>query len=120
MDKNCLDCGDTIKGRSDKKFCSDHCRNSYNNRLNSSSSNLIRNTNNVLKRNRRILESLNPDEKTKVSRMRLIEKGFNFNYFTSITKTKNDHVYHFCYDQGYLMLENDFFLLVVRKDKKMQ
>ncbi|MBA3901009.1 MAG: hypothetical protein H0X62_12515 [Bacteroidetes bacterium] len=120
MEKICLDCGESIKGRSDKKFCSDQCRNSFNNRLNSDSSNLVRNVNNVLRRNRRILEELNPDEKTKVTRMKLIDRGFNFNYFTSVTKTKNENVYHFCYDQGYLPLENDYFLLVVRRDKEMQ
>ena len=29
--KNCLECGDAIAGREDKKFCCDGCRNSYNN-----------------------------------------------------------------------------------------
>jgi dipeptidase len=119
MEKKCLDCAESIKGRSDKKFCSDHCRNSFNNRLNANSSNLVRNVNNSLRRNHRILQELNPDEKAKVSRTKLLEKGFNFNYFTSLTKTKNKQTYHFCYDQGYLPLENDLFLLVAKKDKKI-
>ena len=33
VEKKCLDCGDSLRGRTDKKFCSDQCRNSYNNKL---------------------------------------------------------------------------------------
>ncbi|MBC7654417.1 MAG: DUF2116 family Zn-ribbon domain-containing protein, partial [Oligoflexus sp.] len=33
MDKQCLDCGNSIKGRADKKFCDDQCRSNYNNRI---------------------------------------------------------------------------------------
>lgn len=29
----CLNCDKTLKGRTDKKFCDDYCRNSYNNQL---------------------------------------------------------------------------------------
>ena len=54
MQKNCPECGDKIIGRIDKKFCSDGCRNAYNNRINKDSKNLIRNTNNRLRKNYRI------------------------------------------------------------------
>ena len=115
MSKECLECGDKIVGRTDKKFCSDACRNSYNNTINKDSKNLIRNTNNWLRKNYRILETLNPDQKTKVSRAKLIEKGFDFNYFTSIYKTKIGTIYYFVYDQGYLPVEGDFYALVKRE-----
>ena len=61
--KVCLDCGETIKGRSDKKFCNDICRNSYNNKLNSDTTNYVRNVNNILRKNRRVLEELIPEER---------------------------------------------------------
>jgi hypothetical protein len=114
MEKQCLECGAKIVGRIDKKFCSDACRNSYNNKFNKDSKNLIRNTNNRLRKNYRILEALNPDQKTKISRAKLIEKGIDFNYFTSIQTTKAGKVYYFVYDQGYLPLEDDYYLLVKR------
>lgn len=114
MKKQCPECGDKIVGRIDKKFCSDACRNSYNNSINKDSKNLIRNTNNRLRKNYRILEELNPDQKKKVSRARLIERGFDFNYFTSIYTTKAKTVYYFVYDQGYLPLEDDYYALVKR------
>lgn len=115
MNKECLECGEKIVGRTDKKFCSDACRNSYNNTINKDSKNLIRNTNNRLRKNYRILEELNPDQKTKVSRGKLIEKGFDFNYFTSIYTTKAGTIYYFLYDQGYLPIDGDYYALVKRE-----
>jgi len=115
MEKQCLECGDKIVGRIDKKFCSDGCRNAYNNRVNKDSKNLIRNTNNRLRKNYRILEQLNPNQKTTISRAKLIEVGFDFNYITSIYTTKAGKIYYFVYDQGYLPLEGDYYALVKRK-----
>lgn len=116
MEKTCLECGEKIVGRIDKKFCSDACRNAYNNNVNKDSKNLIRNTNNRLRKNYRILEILNPEQKTKTSRSKLIEKGFDFNYFTSIYTTKAGTVYYFVYDQGYLAIDHDFYALVKREN----
>lgn len=114
MEKSCLECGEKIVGRTDKKFCSDYCRNAYNNNLNKDSKNMVRNVNNLLRKNYRILEELNPDGKVKLSKSKLAAKGFNFDYFTSIYKTKTGNTYYFIYDQGYLPLEGDFYALVRR------
>jgi hypothetical protein len=117
LKKLCLSCGEPIKGRADKKFCDDACRNNYNNQLNSDSTNYIRNINNVLRKNRRILEELIPSDKStaKVSRKKLEEIGFSFTNFTSIYKNKQNQTYYFNYEYGYLGLENDWFM-VVKKD----
>ncbi|MEN8125193.1 MAG: DUF2116 family Zn-ribbon domain-containing protein [Bacteroidota bacterium] len=113
--KKCLECGEPIKGRSDKKFCSDYCRNAYNNKVNKDSKNLIRNTNNRLRKNYKILSDLNTSGKTKTTRNKLNDKNFDFNLFTSIYTTKAGNVYYYIYDQGYLKLENDYYLLI-KKD----
>ncbi|WGK65694.1 hypothetical protein [Croceiramulus getboli] len=113
--RNCRECGEPIFGRADKRFCGDCCRNSFNNRRNKDQNNLMRNINNALRRNYRILMGLNPEDKSKSSREKLLERGFDFNYFTSIYTTRNGTVYYFVYDQGYLPLENDYFALVKRK-----
>ncbi len=113
--KICLECGERIQGRSDKKFCSDYCRNSYNNKVNKDSKNLIRNTNNRLRKNYKILSDLNTKGKTKVVRNTLNNHNFDFTLFTSIYKTKTGNVYYYVYDQGYLQLENDYFLLIKRE-----
>jgi hypothetical protein len=77
--KKCLECEEIIKGRIDKKFCSDLCRNSYNNKLNSDNNNYVRNVNNILRKNRRILETiLKAEEKATIQKQKLTDKGFNF------------------------------------------
>lgn len=115
-EKECLDCGKKIFGRADKKFCSDQCRNSYNNKLNSDTNNYVRNTNNILRKNRRILMELTPNGKSKAPKSKLLDKGFDFNYLTSIYTTKAGATYHFCYEYGYLGLDNDWYALVIKNE----
>ena len=92
MDKKCPECGEKIIGRVDKKFCSDYCRNSYNNKINKDSKNLIRNINNRLRKNH-----------------------FDFDNFTSIYTTKKGTIYYFVYDLGYLPLDNNLYMIVKRE-----
>lgn len=115
MSKTCLECEEKIVGREDKKFCSDGCRNSYNNKINKDSTNFMRNVNNKLRKNYRVLSALNVDGKSKTTRTKLLSKGFDFEFFTNILNTKTGNTYYFLYDQGYLALENDYFMLV-KKD----
>ncbi len=114
----CQECDKSLMGRIDKKFCSDTCRNAYNNRINSDVTGLIRNTNNQLRKNRRILEELCPDEKAKASKSFLVGKGFDFNLITHLRTTQKGSVYYFVYDFGYLALENDYYLIV--KDNRAE
>ncbi len=116
IEKNCLECGEKIIGRSDKKFCSDPCRIGYNNKLNSDETNYVRNVNNILRKNRRILIDLNTTGKSRVSRDRLAEKGFDFGYYTSTYTTKEGSQYFYCYEQGYLPVDKNYYLLVVKKE----
>ena len=106
-ERTCLDCGEVIHGRADKKFCNDLCRNNYN---------TVRNINNILKRNRRIMEELNPGGKTKTTREKMNARGFNFKYLTHKYDTQNGKTYHFCYEYGYLPLDGDEVLLVKREE----
>lgn len=115
MGKACLECDEKIIGRADKKFCSDYCRNAYNNKINKDSKNLIRNINNRLRKNYRILEELNTSGKSKATKTRLLDKGFDFEHITNTYTTKKGSVYYFVYDQGYLPLDNDFYMLVKRE-----
>ncbi|MBP6072676.1 MAG: hypothetical protein KA488_05045 [Flavobacterium sp.] len=117
MHKTCLECDEKIVGREDKKFCSDGCRNTFNNKNNKDRNNLMRNINNTLRKNYRILTELNVEGKSKTTRTKLISKGFHFEFFTSILHTKSGNTYYFLYDQGYMMLENEFFMLVKKSDK---
>ncbi len=42
--------------------------------------------------------------------------GFNFNYYTNIFSTKSGNCYYFCYDQGYLAIDDEYYALVHRMD----
>ena len=117
MEKQCLDCGTAIKGRADKKFCDDQCRSNYNNRLKADDSKEVKRINSILFKNRKILHTLNPDGKTKVPKNKLEKAGFNFSYFTHQYQTAKGAVYIFCYDYGYLALENDWYLLVKKQEE---
>ena len=120
MNKECPECGELIKGRADKKFCSDMCRNAFNNKLNSDTVNYVRNVNNILRKNRRILEEFIPADTAKTTKAKLIQKGFNFQYFTNTYVTKKGVTYYFCYEYGYLPIENDYYFLVKRKEYSEQ
>jgi transcriptional accessory protein Tex/SPT6 len=114
----CLQCEKTLKGRSDKKFCDDYCRAAFNNELKSPVNNNIRNINNALGKNRRILEKLLPENEQmkKAHRDKLLEHGFQFKYGTHTYTNQKGNVYFFCYEYGYLPLENDWFLIVKRNE----
>ncbi len=117
--KNCLACGKILKGRIDKKFCDDGCRNNYNNQQNSDSTNYIRNINNILRKNRRLIEEFiqkSGATTASVSKAKMIEAGFNFKYFTNTFKTKTGSLYYFNYEYGYLLKENDWVFLVKSKE----
>ena len=119
MERFCLDCSELIKGRADKKFCDDQCRSNFNNRLKVEKNDYVKEVNSILSKNRSILQKLNPDGKTKITREKLLGKGFSFAYFTHIYQTQKGNIYHFCYEYGYLKLESDDFLLVKREENQV-
>ena len=116
VERSCKECGEKLFGRKDQKFCSDYCRNSYNNKLNEDVNNYVRRINNILRKNRRILDKLNPSGKKTVDQLTLAEEGFNFHYFTNVYTTKKGVTYYFCYDRGYLKTDEGNYFLVHKQD----
>ncbi len=117
--KNCLLCNKPVKGRTDKKFCDDYCRNIYNNQLKAPENNLVRNINHALGKNRRILQVLLPDgeDLARVQKDKLLQMGFRFKFCTHIYTNKKGSVYYYCYDYGYLPLEQEWYLVVKEKEE---
>ena len=111
-----MSCGETVRGRSDKKFCNDYCRNAFNNHLKKTNDN-VRRINHALGKNRRILERLLPegDETGKINKENLHSLGFQFRYITHTYTTKTGKTYFYCYDYGYLPLGNEWYLIVKKK-----
>lgn len=114
--RHCRECQEVIHGRRDKQFCSDYCRASHYNNVHADSIAYIRRINYTIRKNRSILSRLNPHGKARVARMKLIDSGLNFDYYTNVYKTRAGKVYYFCYDQGYIDLGDEHYALVVRED----
>ena len=118
--RKCLSCDKTLKGRIDKKICDDYCRNNYNNlqKTQGAHNAFIRTVNNTLLKNRKILENLLPEaeEMAKTTHDKLLQKGFAFKYHTHTYKNKKEQTYFFCYDFGYLPLDNNWYLVVKRNE----
>ena len=120
--KICLSCGSALHGRVDKKFCNDYCRNNYNNLQKTSrgGNELVKSINKALLSNRNTLEGLMKEGEGKpsvnVNKEKLVRLGFQFKYLTHLYTTKAGKTYYYCYDYGYLPLENDWFLVVKKSD----
>ena len=111
----CLACGKPLKGRTDKKFCDDYCRNAHNNKNKAEEPLVVKELWHLLKKNRRILEEmLGAEEMIKQPRTKFITKGFQFNYHTHQYTNKKGNIYTFCFEYGYLSLEGDWLLIVKR------
>lgn len=116
--KNCLYCKDLIKGRSDKKFCDDSCRNAFNNRKSATSNNLMRRVNRILSKNRKILRDLYVLNQEKANKEVLLYRGFVFNYFTSVYENSQGKKCYFIYDLGYYFSDDQKqeVLLILKED----
>lgn len=100
----CIFCKKNVTGRSDKKFCSDHCRSEYNNQKKRTDKTdySVNRINRILIENRQILSTLaEKNTKVHVSYERLVMNGFHFNFYTHTVKVKESLKY-FCYDIGYI------------------
>lgn len=114
--RKCLDCGEVLRGRSDKKFCSDQCRNNYNNTINREANNLVRNVHSVLRKNRKILCDLYDSGTRKIHRDALLVSEFNMNFFTHSVETNNSSITRYCYEYGYRDIDSEYITLIKNAD----
>lgn len=99
----CLECGDKISyGRTDKKFCSDECKNRHHNHKCRSERFVKRKTISILEKNYEILEGYVKVGADTVLLSEILLQGFNPAYLTSFTKCKH-HDIHACFDITYIM-----------------
>ncbi len=112
MSKTCIACDERIIGRSDKRFCSDYCRSAHYNKINSDANKFMRNTNNLLRKNRRILMQLLSKGFESIHKDQLILSGFRFDYMTHEYRIDNGKPYRFCYEYGYHEKEKSIFTIV--------
>jgi len=111
VERVCLDCGGKILGRSDKKFCSDQCRNNYNNRINRDINNYVRNVHAQLRRNRKILADLYDEDIRRIHRDALFALGYNFTFFTHLVETKDGQKWSYCFEYGFRDTDDEYIEL---------
>ncbi|HQX45540.1 MAG: hypothetical protein KA251_03705 [Saprospiraceae bacterium] len=112
----CLICQSPLHGRRDKRFCNDGCRAIYHQQNKPELPLVIKKITQILKLNREILLELNPEGKRTISKELLLRKGFDLKYMTHQFRTKTGNHYYFCFDQGYVLLD-DQKVLLVRQDE---
>lgn len=112
MKPKCKNCYEEFIGRSDKKFCSDQCRNTFNNKVKRNHEKLIIDINKILRKNRIILKQFNPEGKTTIRKEYLSKLGFNFRYYTHTYKSKGGNIYKFCYEYGYFEIDTEKVLII--------
>jgi len=110
----CLYCNNYFSGNDNKKFCSDKCKNAFNNARRKAENKEIGTIINTLKTNRRIIiELLNGQKIKTVSAQRLLDKKFVFRFHTHTRINKGDGTeYVFCFDYGYLPLKSGWYKIV--------
>lgn len=134
-EKTCKDCGALLgAGREDRLYCSEACKTNYNNRRRRekqagqdeaglsvvhhqlSIPDYISRIQEVILKNRSLLEQLCDDENPGHIRMRnLIGRGFNPKFFTSEAEpTETGNVYRFCFEFGYREDENGMAIVICR------
>ena len=110
----CPNCGKEIKpGKKKKKFCNNHCGHIYRQRIRRKSHKYAYKINAILIKNRDILHGLLPQDSQsiKVSREVLKKRKYQFDYHTQVLPARNGS-YIYCYEYGYMIIENGLFLII--------
>ncbi len=99
----CLFCGKELSGRAGKRFCDNQCRAHFHYQKNKDKEvSLFQQIDRQLKTNRRLLKEHNKAGKTTLRKQRLLDLGFDPNFFTHYWKAQNGKVYFFCYEYGFM------------------
>ena len=117
-EKQCLYCRKNIRGRSDKKFCNDYCRNYYNQELKEKEGVAEKKINQILSRNRRVLQQISEEgHYVCLPRERLMSMGFDPRFCTELYFTKSNTACFFCYDYGFVFSQKNDLAIVFERSK---
>lgn len=115
--KKCLLCESPLLGRSDKKFCDDHCRSQHYQNTHKQDAALIRYINRRLKHNRQLLDTFYQSHKQNtVALQTLVDLGFHPDFHTHTRSMKNGSDMKIYYDYGCLGKDNQYIRIYPLKD----
>ncbi len=99
----CKECGKELRGRSDKKFCSDMCRNSFHNKKRRTDNIRIAEVNKILLRNNRIFNKYISENEVFININQALDEGVDLTHFTSIQINPSGETCFVCYDTGFVI-----------------
>lgn len=117
--RTCLDCGKPLIGRSDKKFCSTLCRNTFNNSKLEKLPSLVKLVNKTLNKNRRLLKDCLIQSEKRVRKEVLEERGFNFKLYTSHEEYEKGKFLYRCYNYSYLISSRGVVYITDKKNSRI-
>ena len=108
-ENTCENCGKPLFGRTDKRFCNDTCRNTFNREKNLKQ---LRDAHEnlpeifrAIKKNYQILQDIGlariRSKNYYVSKAELIKEGFNFRFCTSACLDRDNMIWKFCFEYGW-------------------
>lgn len=107
MKNKCLKCGKEFSGRTDKRFCSLECKNSYHNTQRRQE--YVNIVNAALQRNRLLLQKLlfNAQSTRIIERKLLEDLHFRFDLITGYSRSSEGRVIHKVYEYNWIELLDD-------------
>lgn len=112
--KKCKICSKKVVGRSDKKFCSQRCKNYYHINLQKVTKEATEAIDVLLHRNRSILLELLGKKSTKLkfNRILLEKANFKFKFHTHTHVNSVGKTMHYVYDFGWMEFSDNTILIV--------
>ncbi|MBP8726637.1 MAG: hypothetical protein JPMHGGIA_01605 [Saprospiraceae bacterium] len=99
--KTCQWCNAGIFGRSDKKYCDNHCRSAHYQQRQRTDAALLRRINRKLRQNRSLLARLHPQYRSApIPLQALRDLGFDTNFHTHMVVRKSGSAIKMFYDYG--------------------
>ena len=113
MKGKCRMCKSNFKGRTDKKFCSVHCKNEYNIKLRNVTQIATTATDKILHRNRSILLEIMGKSvlSRKIIRELLDAKKFNWHFITQYHLNNQGKMVHYVYDFSWIIFSDQEILI---------
>ena len=111
---SCILCGKPIAGRTDKKYCSQNCKNTYNYNRRSSTKSATQTIDAILHKNREILDVIMGPKRKKMEivKSELIKMGFQSAYITGYYTNSRGKLYHYVYDFAWMEFTGDKVMIV--------
>ena len=112
--KFCEQIIDPNKGRADRKYCDERCKNAFHNARSMEENEELQRIELILKKNRRVLKKLfGKKDRDNMKRERLLKEGFDFDYHTHhVTSKIKKNEFIFCFDFGYCAVANESYKIV--------